>query len=283
MLAEPLLTQSPSPKHSLLVRLCGLGILLVTAAAAAIWLLQTSPGSGNGYGVLVTGYGPFRNVTRNPSGEVARLLNGSCSTDGSTCIHSVVLDVSSAGASLPAEILRRSGRRWRAVIHLGVESVAKGLKIEVAAANVAAREDGPGWSAGHECERTIEASGPCLLAATAPLNLEALDLPLPGLPDGSSRVAELWSRDAGAYYCNEVFYRTLSAVRGDPITGGFASSATPLGTLLPVIFIHLPLTRVAPLPLSAEFVLAVAAQLSGTDLMSPVYPDSGESSPDDDS
>ena len=47
------------------------------------------------------------------------------------------------------------------------------------------------------------------------------------------RVTELWSRDAGAYYCNEIYYRTLNAVRGSWNT----AEETPL---TPVLFIHLP-------------------------------------------
>ena len=45
---------------------------------------------------------------------------------------------------------------------------------------------------------------------------------------------EVWSRDAGTYYCNELYYRTLYAVRW----GQIYPESHP--GLLPVLFIHLP-------------------------------------------
>lgn len=43
-----------------------------------------------------------------------------------------------------------------------------------------------------------------------------------------------WSRDAGAYYCNEIYYRTLYAIRNQ----------SPDAKLIPVLFVHLPATEV---------------------------------------
>lgn len=42
---------------------------------------------------------------------------------------------------------------------------------------------------------------------------------------------ELWSRDAGKYYCNEMYYRTLEYIRTEAV-----SAST--GALLPAVFIH---------------------------------------------
>jgi hypothetical protein len=51
---------------------------------------------------------------------------------------------------------------------------------------------------------------------------------------------QVWSRDAGTYYCNEVFFRTLWAVRGPRAATTSAAATTAWWPLVPVIFIHLP-------------------------------------------
>jgi len=44
----------------------------------------------------------------------------------------------------------------------------------------------------------------------------------------------MWSRDAGHFYCNEIFYRTLRVVRRMYMKDG---------RLMPVVFVHLPPTE----------------------------------------
>merc|ERR1711920_938769 len=43
----------------------------------------------------------------------------------------------------------------------------------------------------------------------------------------------MWSRDAGDFYCNEVYYRTLHFIRDNMATNA-------VGALLPAMFIHVP-------------------------------------------
>eukprot|EP00457_Paulinella_chromatophora_P002544 gb/GEZN01002549.1/.p1 GENE.gb/GEZN01002549.1/~~gb/GEZN01002549.1/.p1 ORF type:complete len:418 (-),score=73.95 gb/GEZN01002549.1/:1127-2380(-) len=69
------------------------------------------------------------------------------------------------------------------------------------------KEDG--WvfdEVGRQILPPINADAPCLLATTA--DLSAFSLEQHGLSP-----EEYWSRDAGTFFCNEVFYRTLHAVR----------------------------------------------------------------------
>lgn len=59
---------------------------------------------------------------------------------------------------------------------------------------------------------------PCILPTTAPLShldLGELAALLERSGHGDLVSLETWSRDAGAYYCNEQFYRTLHAIRED--------------------------------------------------------------------
>lgn len=212
--------------------------------------------------VLITGYGPFENVTNNPSERVARLVNGSCIRG--VRLESWVLSVSHKGAQRPAAALA-SGSDWAAIVHLGFESIAKGLKFEIAASNVAASEHlHLGWSASLPCNksgtrlRPIRDDAPCLLATTAPL--DRLSLPL-SYYDALPPVKELWSRDAGAFFCNEIYFRTLDAVRDRFLRLG------PSVPLLPVIFVHLPPVQRSPIEESAALVEQVARQLVNIPLM----------------
>ena len=89
---------------------------------------------------LVTGFGPFEhhgsNFTRNPSGEVALALDGWCHDGGSVCIDGLKINVSDAGVQVVQNaLLRGNPFDWEGIIHLGLESTTKGLKVEVAALN----------------------------------------------------------------------------------------------------------------------------------------------------
>lgn len=112
--------------------------------------------------VWVTGYQPFGDFTFNPSEAVAsgsswllddirtgrfpyctnkdvdvsESLNGSCSPH--YCIQTFSLPVTHGGASQPARWLREADvHKPAAIVHLGLEDRAKGLKLEIAAKNVA--------------------------------------------------------------------------------------------------------------------------------------------------
>ena len=269
MLDEPLL-QSTMPAGPMpLLRICAvasaLAVLCVFVggptgpmAATLVETLSTVPSR-----VLVTGFKPFLNVTSNPAEEVALLLDGSCHKG--VCIEGWALAVNESGVKAPAQSLLEDGMRWDAVIHLGFESVAKGLRIEPMAANVAASVSGSGaWSVDVPCNksgsgwRAVDQDAPCLLATTAPLDALALPL-LRSASGGEAAPAELWSRDAGTYYCNEVFFRSLRAVRSGLVA---PRSCRPGLRLLPVIFIHLPpAPGKSTVQESATFVRAVAERM----------------------
>lgn len=63
---------------------------------------------------------------------------------------------------------------------------------------------------------TPRQGAPCILPTTAPvsyLDLRDLTALLEDVGHADLVSLETWSRDAGAYYCNEMFYRTLHAIR----------------------------------------------------------------------
>lgn len=112
--------------------------------------------------VLVTGFEPFGGYDYNPSGDVAQEISGTCmnftfahnrdrsSKDGSTiteniytCFDGVVLPVDSVGSSTVANTLYSGDPfPYDAILHLGLEDVAKGLKLETFAMNQLAEPDG---------------------------------------------------------------------------------------------------------------------------------------------
>lgn len=221
--------------------------------------------------VLLTGYGAWGTLSVNPAQQVVTALNGSCING--VCFEGWVLPVSTEGASRAASaLMARSVSRvapWDAVVHIGLEASSKGLRIETAAANVKATEHSAStWSADVPCNKSgsswssIDDTAPCLLASTAPLD----ELTLDSATDDSSPI-ELWSRDAGVFYCNEALYRTLAVVRAQRIRPASAWRST--AALLPATFIHLPTVKTSPLSTSITFVSHVGGRMAGKELPSP--------------
>ena len=157
-------------------------------------------------------------------------LNGTCAslphpydTDKMlhVCYEGWSLPVNRQGTQKVAQALQKN-TKWDAILHLGLENTAKGLKVETMAMNVLATENNPTSNVNLHCTKdtAIHSSGPCLLATTAPLN------EIQGFT-----ASDTWSRDTGAYYCNEIYYRTLWAIRENSVLSR---------PLLPAVFVHLP-------------------------------------------
>ena len=64
----------------------------------------------------------------------------------------------------------------------------------------------------------------------------------------------------GAADCNEIYYRTLRAVRANLVVP-HSSRRLRRGLLLPVLFVHLPPPNTSSLAESAQFVRAIAAHM----------------------
>ncbi|CAK8985199.1 Pyrrolidone-carboxylate peptidase (5-oxoprolyl-peptidase) (Pyroglutamyl-peptidase I) (PGP-I) (Pyrase) [Durusdinium trenchii] len=180
--------------------------------------------------ILLTGYNRWGNFSQNPSGEVAEALNGSVVED--LLIHSIRIDVSEAGV---LEASQMDGL-WDAIVHLGFEDEAKGLKLETMAFNARAENKGP-----------VVPTGPKLLPTTGDLGAVALNTKNPH---------ELWSRDAGTFFCNEIYYRTLYQLRERE-----KPTARCRGALVPCLFIHVPPLHQLPLKESSSFVFSLLGDL----------------------
>lgn len=175
--------------------------------------------------ILVTGFGPFPGVERNPSGETARAIDGEVS-HGVTFVGRVV-DVSwrrawPTIAQLVADV------KPAALVMLGVAVNRDGVQVERVAYNeAAARPDCDGALCG--AARLVD-DGP----DTLPTGLPWAALCTQGVRP---------SDDAGRYLCNAVFYRAAHA----------------LGATLPVGFVHVPPEpETAALPLLRRYAALLA-------------------------
>ena len=86
---------------------------------------------------------------------------------------------------------------------------------------------------------------------------------------------ELWSRDAGVYYCNEAYYRALYEVRAKripPASAAPAAARSPKTTrgprhrqtpLLPLMFVHLPAAETTSVDASAAVIRHIATLVVG--------------------
>ena len=195
--------------------------------------------------VLVTGFLPFNQYPINPSGDVSRQLNGTCSVlpIGNVCFDGLVLPVNVTGSSLVSLMIEdavKGGRdfAWDAVVHMGLEDIAKGLKVETFALNQAVPDNttfGMHYLAA-SCLNNSDydqptaapavAGAPCELPTTVDLGRLMLDEALRAttvsaaqrsafLLEGDAgccaccflsfclnNLRAAWSRNAGTYYCN---------------------------------------------------------------------------------
>lgn len=180
--------------------------------------------------VLVTGFQKFSEV-ENPSQMAAMALNGTCGQR--YCVESVI-SVDDDGAGWAAARVQD----YAAVLHLGLEDHAKGLRVETAAKNlIGSRQNPPSFETPCDDQHVAVPGAPCLQVTTAPLDRMLLE------PRAYS-VEEIWSRDPGAFFCNECYFRTLNAVRSQKLTIPAPDCLPPrvrvAPALIPVLFVHLP-------------------------------------------
>jgi len=171
---------------------------------------QRSPAAPHPTMLLLTGFEPFGGLRRNPSGELARALEGKG-------VQAAVLpvDYERVGPALSGLL----DRPWDAVLLMGVAIGRARLSLERVALNY--RDPGRPDNAGRTPEHAeVLPGGPAAYFATLPLESLAAALASAGHP------AEI-SLSAGAYLCNTAFYLARHALD---------ARGTPCG------FLHLPPT-----------------------------------------
>ncbi len=161
--------------------------------------------------LLVTGFGPFPSMPRNPSAAAARAVAASPRWR----LHGVktqALILTTAYGTLAREFDPPLAARPDAVLMIGVAGRSKQVRVEWRATN--RRSTLFPDVAGERAEMPVAGRSRPVRWTPLPPRKMLLCLRRHGLP---SRL----SRDAGRYLCNAAYYRAL-------------------GTGLPVLFIHIP-------------------------------------------
>jgi len=162
--------------------------------------------------ILLTGFEPFGTFTSNPSGEVAKALDGRAF--GTEIVRGVVLPVHHRDAALAvARLVDETPPR--AIVHVGLAGARARIALERVAVNVMDFEiaDNAGYRAtGEPCV----AGGPAAYFSTLPLAAILEALVAEGVP-------AYLSNTAGTYLCNQTMYTTrhLLERRGLAIPAGF--------------------------------------------------------------
>lgn len=162
--------------------------------------------------VLLTGFGPFKNVAENPSELVARAI-GEMELDRYD-VRVVVLPVEfAASRQLIASVVRDKDWRPDIVLCMGVASSREWISVERIAVNI--MDSAMGDNAGY-CpdEMPVVQGAPLARRATLPVKSIANALTAHGLP---AKV----SNTAGTYVCNTVMYMALNVCSRMKIPCGF--------------------------------------------------------------
>ncbi|KQO63299.1 peptidase C15 [Methylobacterium sp. Leaf88] len=162
--------------------------------------------------LLVTGFGPFPGVPRNPSAALARRI-GALARPKLGGIPVRVLILRTTYAAIPDRLAPALAEAPAAILMLGVATRAKRVRVEMQGRNRTSRlfPDASGRTASR---LTLERDGPP--ARRSPAAASALAT-LRG-----HGIAAVPSRDAGRYLCNASYFRAL---RESP----------------PALFVHIPL------------------------------------------
>jgi pyroglutamyl-peptidase len=167
--------------------------------------------------LLLTGFAPFDNDSINPSGEVAKLLEGAIL--GSYDVRSLILPVQhEAARERVAPALDEPG--LAAVVHLGLAGGRARIALERVAVNVMDYRI-PDAAGQVFVDTPCSPGGPVAYLSTLPLRGILRELTAEGIP-------AYISNTAGTYLCNFTLYATLDAL-------------ARRGRAIPAGFIHLPL------------------------------------------
>ena len=203
--------------------------------------------------ILLTGFEPFDGDTVNPSGEVAKQLDGT--VIGDCVVRSVILPVQhEAARARVVPLLEAPG--LVAVLHLGLAGGRARISLERVAVNVMdySRPDAHG-----QVLRDVACAkdGPAAYFSTLPLRETLAALTAEGIPAAISNTA-------GTYLCNDISYTTLHALdlRGLAIPTGFVHLPF-LPSMVTVHGLDEPSMDVAMMTQAVEIVLSRITQPGG--------------------
>lgn len=162
--------------------------------------------------LIVTGFGPFQGVERNPTSDLVQLLEDYGHKLAEGClglIETHVLEVSAHSVKqfLESEVYEthQCAQRPTVVVHLGVDTKAERLRLEWQAFNDATFRvpDEDGWQPDHKViDSSLQHPWGTRLITKLPISLIVESLQQKGYPVQSSQ-------DAGRFVCNWTYYVSL--------------------------------------------------------------------------
>ncbi len=166
--------------------------------------------------ILITGFEPFGGHPENPSGMIASQLDGEMHYGAKVVGGTLPVVYRAIDAQLPGLI---DETQPAAILMLGLASTSETMRFERLALNLddAPAPDNDGDT---RIDRVIDPTGPAAYWSTLPLDEMAAALELHAVPVS-------FSRDAGGYLCNHVFFRARHCIEQ-------RRASVPTG------FVHLP-------------------------------------------
>ncbi|UPV76484.1 peptidase (plasmid) [Halorussus limi] len=173
--------------------------------------------------LLLTGYEPFGDHDRNPSGEIARKLDGETVADREVVGHVLPVEFDRASDEMEALL---GDHDPEVVVATGLAAGRTGVSVERVGINVADCAGVPDNADAEPRNERIRGEGdaPAAYFATLPVVEVVSALLESGIP---ARV----SNTAGTHLCNNILYRTRAQLEADD-----------RGADVPMGFVHLPMT-----------------------------------------
>jgi pyroglutamyl-peptidase len=166
--------------------------------------------------ILLTGYEPFLDFTRNPSTEACKLLSGKTYNGYDVVVEELPMRYKEIRGLIRGLVDRHSPA---AVISTGVSSLAPDICVERVAINIGSADGGPNF--GYDrLDQVLNPEGPAAYWSTLPIREIVEKITGEGIP---ARI----SNTAGTQGCNLVFYQLMDYV-----------AEKKLG--IPAGFIHVP-------------------------------------------
>ena len=194
--------------------------------------------------ILITGFEPFGEHQSNISEDIANAFaNKSTTFEQNHCSYELhwqaqILSVDEKGSAQIAQMLTQKPDAFDAIIQCGLCETCEHIHIESRAQN---RLD----------MHSVDNSGRCLenqvIIPNAPAELST-SVDLEALALKSFPYAKI-SDDAGAYVCNETYFSSLWACK-------------QTGQSLPLVFVHLPSTKIVSFAKQAAFIQTLGKSLA---------------------